>query len=211
MHRYGKTPNVFVRGDDNKLVLGKYSSATLKDLAGLDWTFTEKIDGTNIRLIISDEGIVDIRGRSDQAVLPPGLEDNIRAILPSAEELVKRELTGFTFYGEGFGPGIQNGGKYADQKSFRTFDILDRNGRWMNEADLYHLSKGLNLEQVPEVSWGPLWHGVQRVATGQKSAFGDFYAEGLIARPSGQPLLDRFGQRIQCKIKHVDLFIGRES
>ena len=51
------------------------------------WTVSEKIDGTNVRAIVTLDGIT-VKGRTDKAQLPPGLDDAVRAALPIHSHLV---------------------------------------------------------------------------------------------------------------------------
>src|SRR3712207_1443623 len=77
-----------------------------------DWHFSEKIDGTNIRVIITTVGI-EIKGRTDKAELPKGLPEAVLAALPSHARLLEYfttyrgkdldETWSVTFYGEGYG------------------------------------------------------------------------------------------------------------
>ena len=69
---YQKIPGPFRRDPATNKLTDEWSSPDLGLLAGIDWIFTEKIDGTNIR-VIWDGYRVSFAGRSDNAQIPPVL------------------------------------------------------------------------------------------------------------------------------------------
>lgn len=212
MERYGKTANVFKRDHEtHKLIEGEYSTDELAWLAKLEWEFTEKIDGTNVRIIWNDPDnpYVQVRGRSDNAALHPEVVEYLLS-----KHLVDRFHEVFTdigiapvcIYGEAYGAGIQKGGLYSPVKSFAAFDVKVGD-IWLDRSNTYNVVSKLGLKHVPIVMRGPLIKGIEHVRRGLQSHFGEFYAEGLVARtPMG--LLDRRGRRIVCKIKHKDVYNG---
>lgn len=141
MHEYPKTENVFTRNPDTHLL----NDGELRDPAHAqigEWLITEKVDGTNIRILIrlknapKDNDIlmnVEVRGRSDRANLPKDLEANILKIIEENHtrvfewvyDLVQGdENITVCLYGEGYGAGIQKvGGRYRSDKSVRLFDV----------------------------------------------------------------------------------------
>ena len=73
MHKYHKIQSVYKRDPDNnfKTFLDEYSTPEIEYLADCQWDFTEKIDGTNIRVGWGwEDGIVSIGGRTDEAQIP---------------------------------------------------------------------------------------------------------------------------------------------
>ncbi|MCP4900891.1 MAG: hypothetical protein GY906_28320 [bacterium] len=207
MTPYGKTHNCFRRDpDSHKLIPGHPATEEIALLWDIEWEFTEKIDGTNIRLIwIPDEGVI-VKGRSDKAELPKGMKDCFDATL---EELFNEHFPDVPVcvYGEGYGAGIQKGGHYSETKRFAAFDIKIGH-TWLPRVDFIEICQRLNLEMVPLITHGPLTKAVSLVRNGLKSKYGDFFAEGLVARPA-MPLLDRRGHRILVKVKHKELYEAR--
>src|SRR5690349_6968116 len=68
-----------------RLILGQWSVPEFEYLAENEWEFTEKVDGTNIRILLSrvDAKLVCVhRGRSDNAVIPPGLQEHLNTYFP---------------------------------------------------------------------------------------------------------------------------------
>lgn len=91
----------------NPAVLKASVLATIRE-----WDVTEKIDGTNIRVMLSAQGDVTFGGRTDAAQIPADLVqylmrtftvDALKAALWLNDEPVEAVLCG-----EGYGPGIQN-------------------------------------------------------------------------------------------------------
>lgn len=207
---YHKIHSLFNRDKTTfKFIEGDYGLPEFEYLKDNAWIFTEKIDGTNIR-IGWDGSRVFIGGRTDRAQIPALLLKRLQEILP-AEELAKTFpdipdsfYTSVFLYGEGFGAGIQKGGgKYLpDSVDFILFDVLV--GKWwLNREGVESIAKALNVRVVPVRLIGKLSEGVSMIKTGMVSRFGNFEAEGLVARPQIE-LKTRSGARIITKIKHTD-------
>lgn len=84
METYHKIDSVFKRDPDNRhktFLIGEYSRPEFELLADIDWTWTEKIDGTNIRIDVN-ETQTRFGGRSDNAQIPAFLVDHLRDKFP---------------------------------------------------------------------------------------------------------------------------------
>lgn len=172
--------------------------------AGLHWVWTEKIDGTNVR-IIWDGHKVRIGGRTDDAQMPTFLLDLLNATFP--EELLEQTFKDkqVVLYGEGFGPKIQKGGGlYGDKPMFALFDVRV-GGTWLLPDDVRQVAGDMGLMNAPLVAVAPISGAAEIVSKGLTSAFGDFHAEGVVGTVIGG-LQTRRGARIQVKLKHRDLF-----
>src|SRR5580693_9050954 len=102
-----------------------------------DWDVTEKIDGTNIRVMLSESGEVTFGGRSNAAQFPADLVQYLIRTFPpdrlKAALWIDGTPTEAILYGEGYGPGIQKGGAlYRADKSFILFDILVAGKWWLD-------------------------------------------------------------------------------
>lgn len=212
MDQYHKIQTVFNRDPANNyktLLVGEYSKPEFMFLADCTWVFTEKVDGTNIRVIIEPEGvhgspaIIKVRGKTDNAHLPADLTQNILNLFaPNLQRIHESHPQGICFYGEGYGPGIQKGGKYRPDKSFVVFDI--KIGEfWMNRRDLESVTLSYDLDCVPVIGRGTLPEMALACKEGFFSVWGDFQAEGIIARPPVE-LTNQFGERIITKLKCSD-------
>jgi hypothetical protein len=206
MREYPKVYTPFNRHTEgplrNKLIDGDWSRPEFFYLAACTWVFTEKVDGTNIR-VHWDGHKVEFGGRTDNAQIPAKLIARLRQLF--TEELFEQVFadTEVTVYGEGFGAGIQKGGgNYAPAPDFVLFDVLI-GGFWLRRDDVEDVAKKLGLEVVPVVEHGTLHAGIAAVRGGLQSAWGAFPAEGIVGVPLAG-LLDRAGNRIMVKIKRVD-------
>ncbi|MCK5809388.1 hypothetical protein KAH37_10415 [bacterium] len=178
----------------------------LKDIA---WTGTEKIDGTNVRIIF-DGTTVEVKGKSDKSSMPEFLRADIEAMF-SPEKMGEAfpdipEDGAICLYGEGYGKRIQKGGNYIpDKTSFILFDI--RVGSWwLTRESIENIAKILGIEIVPIVGEFTLESAVEFVRKGFTSLIAhnkEYPAEGLILKPKVE-LLSRGAQRIIVKIKTGD-------
>lgn len=204
MSEYHKIQTVFKRDPENKyktLLIGEYALPEFEYLANNLWTFTEKVDGTNIRVEWDGEQL-SFKGRTDRAQIPPFL-------LEALDELftVNRFAEVFdgpaVLYGEGYGPKIQKGGgNYRDDPSFVLFDV-NVGGWWLERENVEDISRKFDIGVVPVIGKGRIDDMVHLAAEGFKSTWGDFQAEGIVARPETE-LRTRSGHRVITKIKCKD-------
>lgn len=202
-----------------KFILGNFASPEFRYLLDAEWDWTEKVDGTNCRIALHpDNGDVaintDIGGRTDNAQLHKDLLialQEIESNLVSAASQGEYE-DGITLYGEGYGAGIQKGGgDYRPDKGFVLFDA--KVGKyWLERENLEELAKNLELDLIPLV-WKrtTLRNALTVFNLNAIEEFPPFFSEwegveqteGLVGTPSIQ-LFNRFGERIQTKLKLVD-------
>ena len=204
MNEYHKIQTVFLRNPETKyktLLEGVYSLPEFEYLAENQWVFTEKVDGMNIRVIYDGKGGIEYGGKTDRAQIPSTLINEMRNIF-IAEDF-KEFNEGITLYGEGYGPKIQKGGgKYRDSQSFVLFDIKIGD-YWLLRKDVEDIASKLDIDVVPIIGEGTLSDMVEIVKGGFNSQWGDFKAEGIVARPETE-LKTRNGSRIITKIKCKD-------
>ena len=74
---------------------------------------------------------------------------------------------------------------------------------WPQREDVEELGTKFGIEVVPIIGEGTLLEGVEMVKKGFKSKWGDFPAEGIVARPKVE-MRTRRGDRMITKIKHCD-------
>lgn len=207
--KYPKIQSIFIRDPDtHKFIESHYSLPEFNYLKGLNWEWTEKIDGTNIRVIWdSKEMSLEFRGRTDKAQIPSHLEQKLERIFDVEKWKVFYETftnKSVVLYGEGFGYKIQKGGKYlGDKVDFILFDVFIDN-IWLQRKDMVDIAGKLGIQVVPIVAFGTLEEAVRQIKGKYfKSTFGNFLLEGFVLKPM-VPLLRRNGDRIITKIKHVD-------
>jgi len=202
--KYHKIQTIFLRDPENKyktLLEGQFALPEFEYLANNLWVFTEKIDGTNIRIIWDGER-VSFGGRTDNAQIPTFLYNRLSELFPSELFLNLYKENPMVLYGEGYGAKIQSGGNYIpDGVNFILFDI--NIGNWMPRDVVEDIAGKLSIQTVPIVGEGTLYDAVELVREGFKSKVGTQIAEGLVMRPSVE-LVGRTGNRIISKIKYKD-------
>ena len=130
---YTKIPNIFRRDEKtNKLLEGVYSTDELRLLENVTWQFTEKVDGTNIR-VIWDGYRVSFAGRTDKATIQPHLLKRLEELFggEDKEEIFEQNFgkKEVILFGEGFGEKIQKGGELYGSVDFILFDVWI--GMWL--------------------------------------------------------------------------------
>jgi hypothetical protein len=192
----------------NKLIAWSWAMPEFEVLADIPWIFTEKIDGTNIR-IIWDGHRVEVRGRTDRANLAPDLLKNLMEMFP--EELMEQAFGGnpVILFGEGYGPGIQKGGgNYRSDKSFILFDVYI-GGWWLMRDSVEEIAGSLGIDVVPVMFTDTLTTTIKFMAERKISSYiaetPGFEAEGWVGTPA-VPLFNRKGERIIVKLKGCDLY-----
>jgi len=212
MEMYPKINTIFKREMENNskaLILGDWSQPEFEYLKDNQWEWTEKIDGTNIRVNWDNQNVT-FAGRTDNANIPNHLLVKLQTLFnPDSMKSVfeiKEENSEVTLFGEGYGVKIQKGGNYMQKEvGFILFDIKIGNW-WMKRSDCETLAQSLNIPIVPLIAYGTLQEAIDYVRKGFKSTIAenqDYYAEGLVLKPAVD-LWGRNGQRVITKIKHVD-------
>ena len=217
MQRYHKIQSIFYRDPENKFktfIEGKFSDPSFDILQNIPWDFTEKIDGTNIRIGWNGND-VQFAGRSDQAKLPGQLriymEEHFTYDLLNS---IFQDSGDITLIGEGYGGNIQKMGKaYGNDQRFIFFDVFvepneDRKfGIWLERSAVQDIAVQLSIPCVPIVFTNKLMIGYMKLKERPKytSLLSRTGApmEGLVARPQIE-LRNRFGYRIITKIKGKD-------
>lgn len=208
MREYEKIETVFNRDIEGtkKLIPGSYRDETVEYLKDAMWDFTEKIDGTNIR-IHWDGHCVTYGGRTERANIPVHLMQKLVELFgtPEAEELFEQTYgeKEVILFGEGYGAKIQGcGGNYRSDVSFILFDVLIgdnyQSREWVEKT-----AKMFGIEVVPIVCSGTIDDGIKFVMQHPKSTIGKAMMEGVVGRPRVE-LRDRRGKRVIVKIKWND-------
>ena len=200
---YHKIQTVYKRDPETKfktLLCGDYSLPEFEFLKDNKWVFTEKVDGTNIRVIF-DKGECFYRGKTDNAQLHLQLVERLHDLF-DVGKMADMFDSQVCLYGEGYGPKIQSGGKYKSSQDFVLFDVKVGDW-WLRRKDVEDIAETLGLDIVPIIGEGTLNDMVDMTRKGFYSLWGNFIAEGIVARPETE-LMTRSGNRIITKIKHRD-------
>ena len=208
MIEYNKIETLWKRDMDGtkKLLVGEFRNPTVEFLKDNIWQFTEKIDGTNIR-VYWDGHKVQFGGRTERAQIPSDLVNYLNSVFGTNEaEQIFEEKFGempVILFGEGYGPKIQNGGAYRNDVSFIMFDMLI-SGNYQPRESVEDIAKAFGIDVVPIIFEGTIQEGVDFVKTHPNSTMGTAKMEGLVGRPKVE-MRDRCGNRVIVKIKWEDL------
>lgn len=203
MKKYSKIESLFNRDKKTfKFIESDYRLPEFAYLSRCEWLLTEKIDGTNVRVMWDGES-VRFGGRTDNAQMPTFLYDRLVELFP-ADKFA--EYDPMCLYGEGYGARIQKGGGnyISDGVDFILFDVLVEDW-WLKWADIQDVAGKLDIDVVPTIEEHglPLHDAVELCKRNFNSHWGDFTAEGLVCRPLVD-LKTRRGHRIITKLKCKD-------
>jgi ATP-dependent RNA circularization protein (DNA/RNA ligase family) len=202
MSEYHKINSVFKRDpetNNKRFILSDYAQREFEFLKDVEWVWTEKVDGTNIR-VMWDGAKVTFGGKTDNAQIPATLVQRLIELFPDGKFAGKEPMC---LYGEGYGAKIQGcGGNYRQDQSFVLFDV--RVGDlWLQREQVEEVAKEFGIDVVPIVGSGSLDEAIEFCKSGYKSAWGDFKAEGIVLRPRVE-LKTRSGERVITKLKYKD-------
>ena len=210
MKEYHKIQTVFKRDPETKfktLLMSEYSTPEFEYLANNEWVWTEKVDGTNIRVMWDGEGVT-FGGKTDNAQIPAHLVTVLYDEFTPTKMLEQFGTEGgVCLYGEGYGMKIQKpGARYiSDNSSFILFDC--RVGTWwLDRVGLEDVAVNIGIDIVPIIGMGSLHDAVRFCKDGYRSTISEdatLDAEGLVLKPLME-LTTRSGGRIISKIKHKD-------
>jgi ATP-dependent RNA circularization protein (DNA/RNA ligase family) len=211
---YPKIETVFDRDEsfnviENKLRLPEFNIIKT-------WQVTEKVDGTNIRILYEkDCPNVEFYGRTDNAQIPSFLLKYLQqTFVASKLNDVFANLNQFqlvVLYGEGYGAKIQKGGGNYRPKdvSFRLFDVKI-GGLWLTLESVQDIATKLGIKTVPYLGEYTLDNIVTLVKSEPISIVAkedsdnlNHIMEGVIAR-TNPLLLRRNGSRLMWKLKVSD-------
>ena len=203
---YPKIDSIYKRDEKGRFLIGEYARPEFEYLAGLDWDWTEKIDGTNIRVHWTGES-VRIGGKTDRAQIPAFLDARLQQLFPASKFKDEPQMI---LYGEGYGMRIQSGGHYIPDATpdnphrvdFILFDVKI-NQWWLQRSGVEDIARELNIKTVPLVGSMTFAQAIEDVQASYPSLIGFGAMEGLVGKPRID-LWDHAGRRIITKIKTKD-------
>lgn len=231
MKEYPKIDTIFKRTERGQIIVDDYACPEFEYLKDNKWVWTEKIDGTNIRIMYYTkitnakhyapydgydhfEPILEFGGKTDEAQIPAKLINNLRnmftiekmqEIFGPAGQNGKGLDTNVCLYGEGYGAGIQKGGgNYNPEQKFILFDVKIGDW-WLKRPDIEDIANKLGLDIVTVLGERSLVEIVNLIKMGpvHSPQFPLAQMEGLVGTPK-IPLFNRKGERIITKIKYKD-------
>ncbi len=205
--KYPKINTIWERDENNKfrIIEGNYSK--IEFTAVKKWSITEKIDGTNIRVIYKN-GIVSFGGRTDNAQIPANLYEYLQRTftLPQMKELFgDADIQDVVLFGEGYGPKIQKGGGlYRDDAGFILFDAYI-GGWWVLRDSIEDIASNIGIGCVPLIGTMGIDEAVKYVQSKPDSLIANKpkIMEGIVAR-SYPLMLFRNGDPLMWKLKARD-------
>jgi len=205
MEQYHKIQTVYRRDPVTKyatLLEGQFAKPEFEYLKNTTWVFSEKVDGTNIRVQWDGEQVT-FAGKTDRADTPKFLLEKLAALF-YPDIFRANELPPLCLYGEGYGAKIQKGGGnyIPDGVNFILFDV-NVAGMWLERDNVEDIAAKLMIKIVPIIGEGTLLEGVAMVKSGYESKLRNTPPEGLVMRPKVE-LFTRRGERIIAKIKAKD-------
>ena len=235
MKKYHKINSLFKRDTSTKraIITPEFARPEFGYLVNNEWEFTEKLDGTNIRILW--DGISPlVLGKTDAGIIPKALADGLgldnRTGHFENDDATKLFKAAFPFEGkqgdfsvclfcEGVGERVHPGaGKYGPP-AVVLFDVAVRATNdndhwwWLSHENIVDVGRKMLLDVAPIIGTGNIHDMASMVKDGFNSRWGDFRAEGIVARPQ-VPLVDRRGNRIITKLKckdYDDLKLLREG
>ena len=206
MHEYHKIDGLFKRDEATKRLMdGVYRNPAVEYLANNEWIFTEKIDGTNIR-VYWDGHRVAFGGRTDKAQIPGPLMVTLEKLFGGEvnEQIFEEHFGGkeVTLYGEGYGAKIQNGGDYRPDQSFILFDV-NVGGVWLSRENVESVARYFGIDVVTVILRGTMQEAIEYVKARPASTIGTAKMEGLVGRPALE-LLTANSNRLIVKVKVRD-------
>lgn len=218
MIEYPKIKSIFKRDErTHRVIEGDYSDPVFEYLYHTAWRWTEKIDGTNVRVMWGgEEETVRFGGRTENSQMPMTLVTCLGELFSTEYAVARFKETFGTdpacLYGEGYGAKIQKGGgRYIPNgQGFCLFDV--RVGDWwLKWGDVKDVAAKMDIEVATEIGVGSLGEAVAKAKEGFRSPVAydsTLQAEGLVVRPMVD-LRTRRGQRVMGKIKYKDFPNGK--
>lgn len=205
MKTYHKIQTVYLRDpatNHKTLLEGHFAKPEFEYLKNVPWIFTEKVDGTNIRVVWDGETVA-FAGKTDRAETPPFLLDKLSTLF-DIETFRALDLPPLCLYGEGYGAKIQKGGGnyIPDGVDFILFDVMI-DDIWLERPNVEDIAGKLKIKAVPVVGEGTLMEGIAMVKEGYASRLRKTPPEGLVMRPKVE-LMNRRGERVITKVKMKD-------
>ena len=189
---YPKIQTLFNRDKKSfKVIVGDYRLPVFKTLEEVPWVVTEKVDGTNVRIILTEVGY-EYRGRTDRAVFNREQSEFLEKV---ARDLFEKGVRNKILFGELFGSvnGKRkigpNGDKYSREYRITFFDIWDlKNGAWFELSEAKQIVESNSYEFAPIIGTMRIPDIVELVREGFPSQVSEqpLTAEGVVARTNPQ-------------------------
>ena len=208
---YPKLKNLHKRDPADNKVIDEFTDEIFspEQLGNAGWTWREKMDGTNLR-IIWDGHRAEYRGRTDRAQFSDGqtmfLDEKIKS--PAFEELLEQTFgnTEAVLFGELIGNKLQGNPHKVDGYEIRVYDAFVA-GWWLLPASVDELASDLGLGSAEIIVVAPIGHMhrvMKNIASITEAFEGEAepleYLEGIVGTAPGG-VLHRSGAILRVKLK----------
>lgn len=194
------------------------------------WDIYEKVDGRNVRLLVEPTKITSGKksypsyrmyygGRKVRSTFSVKEHDCLKDLVSKSvleEVFIPYIPAQYVIFGELYGVGVQSGGNYRPDLTFKVFDIFvldEKNvygGWWLEREDMMELSASLGLDVVPFMGqytvddvYDFLIGEPTSIISEMEGGNPEYIMEGVVARSSPM-LFTRRGERVMWKLKCKD-------
>lgn len=168
--------------NNKTFIMGDWANPAFGYLANNEWVFTEKVDGTNIRVMCPDyredgkQYGITFGGKTDSAQIPATLVERLVQRFHTDEQRARlAEMFpegNACLYGEGYGAKIQSGGNYRPDQDFVLFDVKVGDW-WLERHNVEDVASKLGLDVVPIIGTGTLHDAIEQTRIGFNSRWGE--------------------------------------
>ena len=205
MKEYQKIETLFKFDNELKGYRKEFYNPIVEYLKDCKWVGTEKIDGTNTRVLWNGHSF-EFGGRTEKSVLPKELLQLLQNIFNYDMEVVFEQKFGekeVLLFIEGYARKIQNGA-YKGNEKIIGFDIMIGDV-YLDKKLSKEIFKEIGIQFVPMIEFNNLQECIDFVNTHEQSIIQpESKMEGLVCFPPVR-LYDHKGNRIIVKIKNRDL------
>lgn len=213
MFEYPKINTIWKRDERTHAVIVGESSCPEFGAVN-QWTVTEKVDGTNIRVSYRPNYAPSVKfaGRTDNAQIPLPLLEYLEGAFTPQLMATLEPVGEVVLFGEGYGAKIQGGGRYRKTPGFVLFDVwID--GWWLEFPNVMDIAKKLGVPHVPLLGELTTEEAVD-IVTAQRptSLLSDDTSlpiEGVVATSVPMMMFRNGGAPIRWKLKLRDFPTGK--
>ena len=202
MKEYQKIETLYKFDNEIKRFRKEFYNPIVEYLKDCKWIGTEKIDGTNTRVLWNGHNF-EFGGRTDKAVLPKELLQLLQDTFNYDMEVLFEQKFGekeVLLFMEGYAGKIQNGA-YKGKESIIGFDIMIGDV-YLDKTISKEIFREIGIQFVPMIEFNNLQECIDFVKNHQSSIIQpESQMEGLVCFPAVR-LYDHKGNRIIVKIKN---------
>lgn len=205
MKEYQKIETLYKFDNEIKRFRKEFYNPIVEYLKDCKWFGTEKVDGTNIRVLWNGHSF-EFGGRTENAEIPKALMKVLTDNFNYDMEILFEQKFGnkeVMLFMEGYAGKIQNGA-YEGSEDIIGFDVMIEN-IYLDKAMSKQIFEELGLKFVPVLEFENLQECIDYVINNKQSIIQpQSKIEGLVCYPAVR-IYDHQGKRIIIKIKNKDL------